>query len=107
MAKRRKCKRTKTTWQGVEIALPCGSTKLTQAHKDTLDESYSQAEWNKAKGGKCRVIFYTKNRVAMRCDKNRGGGMARAAKRRYLRMVREGEICLKEKGHKYRFSNRC
>jgi len=109
MAKRRgrKCKRKKVSWQGVSIALPCGAKSLSSAHKAALDDEFTQAQWNKAKGGKCRVIFYSRDRVAMRCDSNRGGGMSRAAKKRFKRQLRAGDLCFKKRGRKRLFSNRC
>ena len=74
---RKKCKRTKAVWEGVTIALPCGSKKLSTAHKDVIDATVTDGEWSSAKGKKCRGVFYNANSFALRCDRNRAKVSAR------------------------------
>ena len=76
MAKKRT--RTHVTWQGRKIVLPKGVKSLNQRLKDTIDTSVTASDWNKAKNpDKCRVVFWTKSRVGVRCE-----GRDLAAKRR-------------------------
>ena len=118
-------KRTNVTYQGVKISLPKGARALTSAMKATIDAEYSDRRWNQAKGDKCRGVFFTRDNFVLRCDKNRGktkrvvnpktgrkitktvkaGGMSTSAKRRFAKQRRAGELCLKGKKGKRRFSS--
>jgi hypothetical protein len=72
-----KCKRTKVTWDGVRIALPCGSKKLNDKHKAVIDATVTDAQWNKAKrlpntGAKaCRGVFFNATSFGLRCGTDR------------------------------------
>ncbi len=109
-------KRTNVRYQGVKIALPKGARTLTADMKATIDAEYSDRRWNLAKGDKCRGVFFTRANFVLRCDKNRGkskrvvnpktgrkvtkvvkvGGMSKAAKTRFSRQQRRGELCLRK-----------
>lgn len=79
----RKCKRKKANWQGVTIALPCGASKLTDAHKRVIDDKVTAGEWSSAKGKKCRGVFFNATSFALRCDRNR----AKVAGKTYSRVT--------------------
>ncbi len=103
-------KRRKTSWQGVTVVLPKGASKLSQRHKDAIDGQVTAVQWSAAKGGKCRYVFFTASRGALRCDRNRGtstraGGMSKAAKRRFKRMGGK-RSCMKKVGKGRQFK-RC
>lgn len=106
MAKRkgRKCKRTNARYDGVTVALPCGSKKLSAAHKATIDAEYTDAAWKRAKAAGCRGVFFTKGRFALRCPNRK---LSTSAKSRFKRMKRQGEICFKKRGKRKLFSARC
>lgn len=108
-------KRTTVQYQGVKIALPRGARSLTSDMKATIDAEYSDRRWSAAKGGKCRGVFFNRDTFVLRCDKNRKktrrvknpktgrkrtvvvkkGGMSTAAKRRFDRQRRAGELCIR------------
>ena len=113
----RKCKRKHVKVGGRNIALPCKATKLTASHKATLDNQLTASDWNRARKATCRVVFFTSNRVGVRC---KGRKLSTSAKSRYRAMKRAGTICLKKTSRKivrkrgrkyktpgYKFSTRC
>lgn len=87
-AKRRSSRRgsrKKIKHQGVTVVLPKGTTKMTPALANHLDDIFTASEWNAAKGGACRLVFFTAKDPVLRCEKNRGswkrvGGLEKAAK---------------------------
>jgi hypothetical protein len=93
-------------YDGVTVALPCGSKSLTASHKAAIDAEYTDAAWRKAKSAGCRGVFFTKSRFGLRCPNRK---LKTSAKKRFNRMKRQGEICLKKKGRSKvkLFSNRC
>jgi len=84
----------------------CG--KLSAAIKR---KAFIEAGSPKAPRG-CKVVYFGKPgcrsaRAVVRCASE--GGMSRAAKKRWRRQLRTGELCLKRVGRskRVRISNRC
>jgi hypothetical protein len=96
--------RPKPKLEGMKIALPCRATKLSASHKSALDDAFTQSAWDAGVRKGCRVIFWPKGRIAMRCE---GRKLSTSAKKRFKRQVRDGDICLKKRGKRVRFSKRC
>lgn len=97
----RKCKRKTVKVQGRAVVLPCRATKFTSKHMDTLDAQLTAADWNKARTKKCRVVFFTKTRVGVRC---KGRKLSTSAKARFRRMGGK-RACTKKVGKRLRFKS--
>jgi hypothetical protein len=97
----KKCKRKTVTKNGRTIVLPCRASKLTSAHMNTLDSQLTAADWNKARTKKCRVVFFTKTRVGVRC---KGRKLSASAKRRFKAMGGK-RACMTKRGKRLRFKS--
>lgn len=84
------------TWKRIPVALPPRGRALTAAQQASLADRYSAADRKKALTKQCKIIFYTRDRFGMRCKAD-VGGLAKAAKKRFRRMERRGDVCRVEK----------
>jgi len=94
----RNCKRSKATYDGIKISLPCRAKSLTPAMKSKIDKQVygkmSSAKWNSAADRGCRIVFFKANPV-MRCPGKSLKAQYRARKRqgrvskKFLRNIRK------------------
>lgn len=97
-----KCKRKTVKVQGRSVVLPCRATKFSSKHMDTLDAQLTASDWRKAQSNKCRVVFFTKTRVGVRC---KGRKLSTSAKRRFKAQGGK-RACMKKVGRKkFRFKS--
>lgn len=67
----KKATRKTVKWNGRVVVLPKGVKKLDPKLRNVIDRSITDSDWVRAGNpDNCRVVFWTKTRVGVRC-KNR------------------------------------